>query len=1141
MFVIPLNSQTASTGAITGLTQDPSGAVLPRVNVQLINAETKKIRSTVSDDAGRFRILSLPPGNYQLDARKTSFEPYSLKGLRVSVTETLRVDLSLKLAKSFKHIQVTSSSTTVQTDSSAVGRLVNETAITGLPLATRNFSQMVGMSPGVTTGVYNAGELGTGGTALSQIGPSNDGLYVHGGRSYDNNWQLNGISVSDVLSSSSASGGIPIPNPDTIEEFKVQTGLYNAAFGRAAAANISIVTKKGGNNYHGSLFEFLRNELLNANDFFLKEAGQPRPPLKQNQFGFSLGGPIRSDELFFFGSYQGTRQSNGIAAGQARVACTASLHEPPLTDDRSPAALGALFGGMQGALGGVAVSADGSNINPVALALLNLKLPDGSFLIPTPQKIDTSKPLANQGLAVFANPCQFDENQFLANLDYAPSQANQLAARMFISNSDQLVTFPGNGMNPSGNTPGFESPGDAEFLVLSLSHTYVLSSDKLNEARVGFVHNISETEARAPFSWSDVGVPEGNLNRQNDLPTLLILGSLSMAPAFPRTYTQNSLSFSDVFSFIAGAHALQLGGSVTRLRDPLDFSGFNSFLEFLSWPDFLLGLNAAGNGTGMFSNVFESADAFGLLKRDFIAWEASGFLQDDYRVSKRLTLNLGLRYERPGQFGDKLGRNSSFDPKKADANPPPEGSLDGNIVSSRFPGVLPPGVKRVDNTFGTYGSGQNTIAPRFGFAWQILPRTTRLALRGGYGIYYSRPTGQAYTASVLAAPFGLVRTSIGLTNAGASFQTPFAQPFPTADSFPLFVPYSASTKSSVNVLAPAFRPAMAQQFSLNVQAEPKKGWLMEVGYFGVRGTHLQRFRSLNQALDASPNNPIRGATVNTLDNIGLRVPVPGIRPDSLRELESEGSSWYNGLETSLTRRLSHGLQFLASYTFSKTLDSDGANINGTSGVNSLTLGDQNSPAQRWGRASFDRTHRFVFSETWGLPGPPAGIRRALFAGWKLAAVATIQSGSALTIAYTNANNVFGISQDRAQLSGTCSNSQLVRSGSVESKINGYFNLSCFTGPPVIGADGKGTAFGNSGTGIADGPAQANLDVAVSKSIALSWPHDLSLLELRAEFFNALNHPQFSNPDTNFSSPTFGVISSTAVTPRVGQMAVRFRF
>jgi hypothetical protein len=258
-------------------------------------------------------------------------------------------------------------------------------------------------------------------------------------------------------------------------------------------------------------------------------------------------------------------------------------------------------------------------------------------------------------------------------------------------------------------------------------------------------------------------------------------------------------------------------------------------------------------------------------------------------------------------------------------------------------------------------------------------------------------------------------------------------------------------------------------------------------------------------------------------------------------VESEGSSWYNGLELSLTKRMGHGLQFLGSYTLSKTLDTDGANINGTSAGLTLTLGDQNSPRQRWGRASFDRTHRFVFSETWALPSPFGGLRRAVLGGWDLAAVVTIQSGNALTIADTNANNVFGITGDRAQLSGKCTKSQLVKAGSTASKLNNYFNTSCFAPPPVIGADGIGTAFGNSATGIVDGPGQANLDLALSKTVALNWPIDEGHLQFRVEFYNALNHPQFASPDTIYTSPTFGVISSTSVSQRVGQLALRFSF
>jgi len=1132
--------QTASTGAVTGVTLDPSGAVLPGVVVHLAKQEGGEVKSTTSDEYGRYGFQLLSPGKYQLEASKTDFEPVSPLDINIHVTETLRVELHLRLATRVERAQVSSDRLMVQLDSSALGRVVNEKAVSDLPLVTRNFAQITGLSPGVVVGVYNAGELGLGGTALSQIAKSNDGIYVHGARSYDNNFQMDGISVNDVQGSAAGSGGVPIPNPDSVEEFKVQTGLYDAAYGRYAGANVSLVTKTGGDAFHGAVFEYLRNEILNANDFFLNETGQERPALKQNQFGFAVGGPIEKDRLFFFTSYQGTRQVDGLAAGQSRTACTASLSEPPLTNDRTPTALGKLFGGMAGALGGVAVKPDGSNINPAALALLDFKLPNGSFLIPTPQTVNPTKPLAQQGFSAFTEPCNFSENQFSVNVDYLATPRSKISAHFFLADDNELVTFPGNGLNPSGNIPGFLSPGDSGFRVLSLAHAYTFRNGWLNDWRFGFVRTRTSTRAITPFAWSDVGVAEGQMNFNNDLPSLDILGSVSFASGFPRTITQNSFGFGDSLSFAHGAHAVRLGGSITRVQDNIDIAGLGSFVQFLSWPDFLLGLDANGNGS-RFSNVFGSFDDFGLTYRAFRVWEGVGYIQDDYRLRRSLTLNLGLRYERLGQFGDNLGRNSSFDVSKADSNPPPTGSLAGYIVASNFPGAQPPGVERTSNTFGNYGEGQNTVAPRIGFAWGILPPTSRLVLRGGYGTYYSRPTGQAFYQNMFGAPFSEFRIASGPANAIATFQTPFPQPFPTPASFPLFPAYSRTTATTIYSVAPNFRPAIIQQYSLNVQSELHAGWLLEIGYVGTRGTHLVRQRSLNQALPASPSNPIRGVMNNTVANIPLRIPILGIPPDSLQEMESEGSSWYNGLEVSLTKRMSRGLQFLASYTFSKTMDTDGADINSTSSGNALTLGDQNSASQRWGRASFDRTHRFIFSETWDIPGPASGIQHALLGGWELASVVTIQSGSALTIAYTNADNVFGISEDRAELTGKCAKNQLVTGGPIGSRLNSYFNTSCFTTPPVIGADGIGTGFGDSVTGIANGPGQVNLDLALSKTVLLNWPLENCSLQFRAEFYNAFNHPQFSNPDTNFSSPTFGVISSTAVNPRVGQLALRFSF
>jgi hypothetical protein len=416
-----------------------------------------------------------------------------------------------------------------------------------------------------------------------------------------------------------------------------------------------------------------------------------------------------------------------------------------------------------------------------------------------------------------------------------------------------------------------------------------------------------------------------------------------------------------------------------------------------------------------------------------------------------------------------------------------------------------------------------------------------VVLRAGYGIFLSQPTGQAFFQGVVGAPFSLTRLNIGRAANAATFSHPFPEPFPTPSFFPNCPAYSPTSNVTIATVSPDFRPALVQQFGLNWQVEIGGDWVLETGYVGTRGTHLLRLRSVNQALSASPENPIRGAVENTVANVGLRVPVQGVPPNALTLVESAGGSWYNGLEANLSKRLGKGLQGLCSYTFSKTLDSDGSNINGTSAGNRLTLGDQNSPRQRWGRTSFSRTHRFVLSSVYAFPSPTRHFGKAILQGWSASAVLTIQSGTALTIAYSNLSNVFGISQDRAEIVQQCNKGTLVNPASIEKKLDAFFNISCFTTPPIVGADGIGTTFGNSSTGIADGPGQSNVDLAVMRTVGTPWLREGSRLQLRAEFFNALNHPQFANPGTNYGSSTFGIISSTSVNPRVGQLAIKLIF
>jgi carboxypeptidase family protein/TonB-dependent receptor-like protein len=436
IWIAPLRfSQTPSTGALGGTLTDTTRAVMPGVEITLTNEATGEVRSATSAENGTYSLRLLAPGSYRLEAALPGFKTAVRSAIRISVTETARLDVQLEVGGLSETMNVEASPVMVQQESSALGRVTSEAVISNLPLVTRNFTQILGLSPGITMDVTNASELGRGSGGMVTSRTS-----VNGARSYDNNFQVDGIDANDFESGDSGTtGGTAIPNPDAIAEFKVQTAQADASFGRNAGANVNVITKSGTNEFHGSLFEFFRNEALNANNYFFNLAGQKKPVGKQNQFGGTLGGPIQRDRVLFFGSYQGTRQIAGAPGGNFNANCAATVFSPPLTDDRSAAALGTLFAGQTGQNGGVAIKADGSNINPIALRLLQMKQPDGGYLFRTPQVISRGQPFARQGFSAFSKPCTFDEKQFVA-ITCRPIKANSPAGS-FIRGAIRRIPF----------------------------------------------------------------------------------------------------------------------------------------------------------------------------------------------------------------------------------------------------------------------------------------------------------------------------------------------------------------------------------------------------------------------------------------------------------------------------------------------------------------------------------------------------------------------------------------------------------------------------------------------------------------------------------------------------------------------------
>jgi Carboxypeptidase regulatory-like domain/TonB-dependent Receptor Plug Domain len=1133
-------AQTAGTGALTGEITDPNGAVVAGVQVSAINEATGEKRDAVSQDNGIYVIALLPPGSYRLEFSKRGFKSSVKTGLQINVTETKRLDLHLEVGAVEEKVIVVSGSQLLQTESSALGSVTNHEAVANLPLVTRNYTQIVTLSPGIAAGVTNAAALGRGSSGESQ-----GGFRAHGASGGDNNFQMNGVQINDLQASGFLSGGVAVPNPDAIQEFKVQTGLYDASYGRNAGAVVDVVTRSGGNKFHGAAFEFLRNDALNANEFFRNAAGQKKGVLKQNQFGFTLGGPIKKDKLLFFGSYQGIRQINGVGGG-----ATSNFFSPAFTDDRSRAALGKLFAGQIGAQGGVAVAADGSNISAPALAILSLKQANGQYAVPTPQTVDSTKAFALRGFSALSVPANFDENQFLINMDYVQSSKSRIAGRFFLANSTQNQPLPPTNLG-GPPSPGFNWLTDNRLRNFSLAHTYTFSSHLLNQAELGFHRTEAPTIQQELFKWSDVGVkaPIG----ADAFPEISVSGSMTLGGnGQGLNVIQKHLTFQDSVTYIRGRHTFRFGGGITRSNLDLSDFHFLSGVIFLSWADFLLGLPGApvasgGNGTAI-SNVFASVDLPGQLDRSWRLTDGNAFIQDDFKLTPSLTLNLGLRYERLENLGDQLGRNSGFDTTLANPNPPAAGTVQGYVVSENIPISVPAGVKQLDNTYGILGKHQNNFGPRLGFAWRLpksfLPLTERMVLRGGYGMYFTRATGQPFIQLATSPPFALLRQVQGVPNAAASFANPFGPDL----AFPQFPAYSPTTARSIVFIDQGYRPPLAQEFGLNVQTDLGHNFMLDMGYVGNRGTHQILNRSLNQALLASPSNPIRGQTTNTVANVGLRVPIQGFTAPGLNDVDSSASSWYHGLEASLSKRLSKGLQFLAAYTFAHAYSTTGRSTlaGGTSGI----TGNQNDPRANYGLSEFDRVHRFVFSYVYQLPGARRfnSVVNGLLTGWSLAGVTTIQSGAPLTLTGTNANNVFGITSDRAQLAPGCTYDNLANSGSIQSKLTNYFNKPCILRNaagaaiwPIVGDDGRATAFGNSGVGIVFGPGQNSSDIAIIKRTPLHLLGESGNVEFRTEFFNAFNHTQFSNPSTNVSSAAFGTITTTAVNPRIIQFALKLNF
>jgi hypothetical protein len=1156
-------AQSAGSGALTATVTDPSGAVIPGANVTVSNSATGLSRTQATESNGSSTFTLLPPGSYDVSISAAGFGKVDIPGITVNVTETRALTQRLTVGTQTQEVTVEAAAQTVQTENATLGGVVATKTISDLPLVTRNFTQIMGLSAGVSAPVTNAAALGRGFGSI----------YSNGQNDISNTFQIDGVTVNE-FGGGSASGGtffgeIPTPSPDALQEFKVQTAQYDASFGRNSGAQVSIITRSGTNSLHGSLFEFFRNEDMNANDFFRNRSGQARGLLRQNQYGGTVGGKIVKDKLFYFVSYQGTKQLNGVSAsGSSTVSLPSQL-----TNDRTAAGLGAAFCQANNPListatfaGGAQVACSGSNISQVALNVLNFQVKGGGFAIPTPQTILNPGTKLATGFSAFSIPSTFEENQVLGNVDYVMSSKSTLALKASYAIAPQQTYLV------AGQPPGSGAISLSGSQLESAKLTTLLTNHMVNEARFSLFYIRASNNTTDQVTPSGIGLTPVSPSF-NVMPIISVTGLTAIGGgATDGSHApQQTYEYSDQLSWTSGRNTVKAGVDVQRVDYNIDVTGIGrGGITFNTFSDFLLGESAAQNGspTGLSNIQTSSGTALppGGSLNEMRANQLSAFAQDDLKLNQRLTLNLGLRWEYDGTGYDidtaNGGGNASWVLDQSVPIPPASGTYVGYTVASNFAGTLPAGVVRRATNLLTSGHAPFTnFAPRVGFAWQPFDSTGKFVVRGGFGTFYQVMQGNIWLLELnnnppIAAKFNLSGGANGL----ATFAVPYNPPV-TRGFFPSFLRTPTSSLSQ-QALDPNLMTPWTYDYNFNIQYALTPTTSLEVGYVGTRSEHLVAGTVLNTPLIATASAPVNCAgpagciTTNTAANAAQRVPVLGITSNGVSYGSNVGDAESNSLQATVRKQFSHGFQGQAAYTYGRVFTDVSGTVFTGGYAGTVTSNDPTNRAQMHGLADYNRNHRLVINYSYQVPAfhQNQGLLGKALSDWGVSGVTIVQSGTPMTLTDTG-GAILGLSASRAQMCPGFTYNQILSPGGTEANLNSFFNLNAVadtittkgsaTCPfPIVGqvnGAGGATGFGNTGRTILTGPGQFNFDTSIIKNLRVGGIHEAANLQFRAEFFNLMNHPTFNNPSTVVTAGTFGQITSTSVAPRIIQLALRYSF
>jgi hypothetical protein len=1071
------------TATLSGRVADSSGALLVGAAVQIKNVDTNVVHSAVTDTQGRYRVTELPIGKYEAQASSAKFQTVVRTGITLTVGSSPVVDFALPVGQTTETVTVTTEVSQVETQTSAISSLVTSAQMRDLPLNGRNFSQLISLAPGVQAVPPSPGVAG------ASFYGAQENYSIAGARPEGQAFLLDNTDLANFWNHAAGSSGTGYSlGVEAIAEFQLLTNTYRAQFGGAGAV-VNAATKSGSNEIHGSAYEFHRNSSLDARNYFdLNADGTPakKPDFHRNQFGFSLGGPVVKDKLFFFGNYEGARQSLGLNSGtnvpmpyvaQGKLPC--SLINP------KPAGCPASPSGAIGSSTNPIVNVPGVIANSLAIA----------SLFPTPSA--TSSDLG--GYASYTSLAERTTKQdyFLGRLDYTISTHDSLFGRYIYDKGEYTEPFSG------APILGYPSVANSANHFFTLEERHIISPKTLNLTRFTFVRtnerakSTSVQKASNPLQFYP-GRPDGLVS---------IGGALSIGAnqAMPYYIVQNKFTFANDLMWTKGSHSMKMGVQVVRVQTNLDAPfelggtyNFSTIQDFLQGKPFFL--------FGVYPGQTDSV-------RDFREIDIAPYFQDDWKITPKFTLNAGVRYEfATNPVGVRHPLNNIMDPPN------------GKFVS-------------VPTVFKSNPNKLN-FDPRIGFAYDPF-KDHKTSIRGGFGVFHNRVAPRTYASGYyFSPPFANY------------FAIVFAGPVPYPNSFPppLIPPGSGPIQTFAAVNYNIDRAPYMMQYNASLQREIFSGTILTIGYLGSIGRNLFSQNDVNPSKCNTPGTALGSTptadpkicslpTATFADANGAALPRINPANGSMMMVLGNSRSKYNSLQISLNRQMARNVVGQISYTYGKSLDNGSV----TSGLEQFSFPKANlyNSDYDWGRSSFDVRHNFVQNAMFSLPFKG----NKLIEGWQITEIWNVSTGMPINILQGFDNGLGAAIQasrpNYSRAAGCSPDRKLTGAPSIPAAPGArqWFDPACYSEAPF------GT-LGNVPRNSLDAPAVFQLDMTVKKNIKLT---EKMKTEFRAEFFNILNHPMFNAPGagifsgTGVRNPSAGQITSTSRPSRQIQLALKFTF